>query len=79
MKMSNMRKTFLKTKGTSEISQLKREIQRLLREIVIKRDGGCILRNIRHCGGVLGEAILQADHLISRSNSATFADHRLVV
>jgi len=74
-----MRKSPLRRKGASEISLLKREIQRLLREIVIKRDGGCFLRKVRHCGGEIGEAVLQADHLISRSNSATFADHRLVV
>jgi hypothetical protein len=49
----------------------------------------CILRNIRHCGGepgftfledgVIGKVVLQADHLITRANSATYADSRLVV
>ncbi len=54
-------------------------IQALVREIVIKRDGGCILRNKRRCGGDVGFAVLQADHLITRANSATFADTRLIV
>src|SRR6185437_11487175 len=71
-------KTSLSTYGKSETATLKQEIQRLLREIVIKRDGGCILRNVRHCGGTVGSAVLQADHLITRSNSATYADSRLV-
>jgi hypothetical protein len=69
----------LNSYGKSESSELKREIQRLLREIVIKRDGGCILRGVRHCTGIPGEAVLQADHLITRANSATYADSRLVV
>lgn len=63
----------------NESAQLKKEIQRLVREIVIKRDGGCILRGIRHCGGYVGRSVLQADHLVSRSNSATYADSRLIV
>lgn len=74
-----MRRTSLRKQGTSETALLKREIQRLLREIVIARDGGCILRDLRHCGGTPEEAVMQADHLISRSNSATYADSRLVV
>ena len=32
--------------GRSETADTKREIQRLLREIVILRDGGCILRDV---------------------------------
>ncbi len=44
------------------------------------RDKGCILRNVR-CGAVMGDTgvVWQADHLISRSNSATFGDTRLIV
>jgi hypothetical protein len=57
----------------------KKEIQRLVREIVILRDGGCVLRGVRLCGGEVGKAVLQADHLITRANSATFADTRLIV
>lgn len=75
-----MKRSFLKRKGTSETAKLKDEIQAVVREIVILRDGGCILRPYRHCGGDLGSgAVIQADHLISRSNSATYADSRLVV
>jgi len=63
----------------SEVSEIKRNIQALLRDTVIDRDGGCILRNMRLCGCDIGCAALQADHLITRANSATYADPRLVV
>ncbi len=47
----------------------------------MRRDQGCILRAERGCGGELGAigVVLQADHLITRANSATYADSRLVV
>lgn len=59
-------------------SAIKKEIQALLREIVILRDGGCIFRNYPEagkCGGWRsdGELILQADHISSRGNSTTYA------
>lgn len=73
------RKTPIKVYGDNDTATLKKEIQRLVREIVIKRDGGCILRSVRHCGGDIGRAVLQADHLITRANSASFADTRLIV
>ena len=75
------RNTPLRAKGKSDTAKLKNEIQSLLRSIVIIRDGGCILRNIRHCGGTPNTpgVVLQADHLVTRANSATFADSRLVV
>lgn len=82
--------TKLRVAGKSEVSEIKREIQDTLRAIVIKRDDGCILRHnfdnpngwtIPTCNGYdkNGKLVLQADHLISRSNSATYADSRLVV
>lgn len=76
-----MRRSYLKRQGTSDTALIKREIQRVLREIVIARDGGCVLRQLRHCGGELNTdgVVIQADHLISRGNSATYADSRLVV
>ncbi|MCK5614540.1 hypothetical protein KAR91_72415 [Candidatus Pacearchaeota archaeon] len=79
-----LRRTKLRLVGISTTSELKREIQALLRQIVIIRDGGCILRHYPgtgQCGGFRndGELILQAEHLHTRSNSASFADHRLVV
>ena len=76
-----MRRTKLRVSGHSTTTELKTEIQALLRQLVMKRDGGCVLRDIRMCGGELGVegVVLQADHLISRSHSATFADSRLVV
>lgn len=77
------RRSPLKARGKSETSVIKEEIQSLLRQIVILRDGGCILRHVpsHHCTGFTraGELILQADHLVTRANSATFADYRLVV
>jgi len=76
-----MKRSFLKRQGTSDTALIKREIQRTLREIVIKRDKGCVLRKLRHCGGELDTVgvVLQADHLVTRSNSATYADSRLIV
>jgi len=80
------RRTPLAISGHSETSEVKKEIQAVAREIVIIRDGGCILRNIHYrdfpeCGGYRndGELILQADHLVTRANNATFADTRLIV
>lgn len=69
----------MRRQGVSEVAVLKKEIQRLVREIVMRRDGGCILRNIRHCGGEIGQTVIQADHLITRANSATYDDTRLIV
>ena len=73
------RKTPLHKKGKSDNTEIRDTIQSLLREIVMIRDGGCILRKYRRCGGEIGQVVIQADHLITRSNSATFADERLVV
>lgn len=80
------RKTKLRIVGVSDVAETKRNIQNLVRQIVMKRDGGCVLRDyigfeLPPCGGYAkdGHQILQADHLISRSNAATYADSRLVV
>ena len=70
-----MKRTRLNKYSSHSAAQAKREIQALLRELVIKRDGGCVLRKLRHCN----DPVLQADHLITRANSATYADYRLVV
>jgi hypothetical protein len=87
-----MKRTRLRVKGTSETSVIKREIQDVVREIVIKRDGGCIFglnitnqylasSYIPQCNGYAkdGHLILQADHLITRANAATYAEPRLIV
>jgi len=79
-----LRRTKLRVVGHSTALELKRDIQAILRQIVIKRDGGCILRHYPEsgaCGGRRndGELILQAEHLHTRANSASYADHRLVV
>lgn len=65
----------LRIKGTSTTTELKDEIQYYVRAIVILRDGGCILTKYRHCA----DPVLQADHLITRANSATYDDTRLIV
>ena len=78
-----MKRTKLNIKGHSSTAQIKERIQYLVREIVIKRDKGCIFKKEKGhiCTGFAkdGHLILQADHLLSRSNSATFADTRLIV
>jgi hypothetical protein len=84
-----MKRTKLRVAGVSTTADLKKEIQDMLRKIVILRDGGCILRNHSHeitnqyreCGGFRkdGGLILQAEHLHTRSNAASFSDSRLVI
>lgn len=68
----------LRVVGQSTSSQLKREIQALLRELAIKRDGGCVLRDYQASAGQCSGP-LQAEHLVSRANSATYADMRNIV
>ena len=70
-----MKRTRIKVAGHSTTAELKKEIQALVRGVVIRRDGTCILRDIRHCD----DPVLQADHLVTRANSATFSDTRLIV
>lgn len=83
------RKTGIKVVGTSTTAELKKEIQSTLRKLVILRDGGCLLRHAsnkitpryKECGGYTsrGALVLQAEHLHTRSNMASFADPRLVI
>lgn len=86
-----MKRTRIKKKSRTPNAVAKDDIQAILRAIVTIRDGGCVLRDVQGteiagvkipmCNGFRndGELILQADHLISRANSATYADERLVV
>lgn len=78
-----MRRTRLQVVGHSETADLKKEIQYLVREIVIIRDKGCLFQREKGhiCSGYAndGHLILQADHLMTRGNSGTFADTRLIV
>lgn len=80
-----LKRTKLRLVGHSTSAEQKREIQALLREIVIKRDGGCVLRDYAEtgkCGGYgskSGKLILQFEHLHSRSHSISFGDSRLGV
>ncbi len=70
-----MKKTRLRKKSKSEVALLKEEIQHWLRACAILRDKTCVLRKIRNCYN----EVYQFDHLIERSNSATYADLRLGV
>lgn len=72
-----LRRTKLRLVGHSSSSELKAEIQALLRKIVIARDGGCILRHSPETGSC--DKILQAEHLHSRVHASSFSDTRLVV
>ena len=77
-----MKKTQLRVVGTSNASILKRDIQEILREIGIVRDGGCVFRDFPEtgkCGGYRkdGKLILQFDHLNSRIHAISFSDSRL--
>ena len=53
--------------------QLESQVERLQRLMVIKRDGGCVLRGVlqHQCSD-----ILQADHLLSRKYKSIFFDLR---
>jgi hypothetical protein len=81
----------LHTRADNDTNRIKDEIQETVRQIVIARDGGCIfsfpadddvdLSNVPDCNGYAkdGHLILQADHLITRANAATYPDTRLIV
>lgn len=80
------RRTPLRQKGKSDVAKTKDRIQALLRQLAIHRDGGCVLRHYKdeagNCGGYApksGHLILQAEHLITRSNSVSYADMRNIV
>ncbi len=72
-----MKRTRLRLVGISTTAESKKEIQSLLREICIKRDQGCVLRDYADTGRCSGP--LQAEHLNSRSNTVSFADTRNIV
>lgn len=84
-----LKRTKLSTVGHSPTSELKRKIQAVLRQIVVLRDGGCIMRHYRNeisseyqdCGGFsnTGKLVLQAEHLHTRSSARAFSDTRLII
>ena len=79
-----MKRCKLRVKGHSETAELRDEVQRLLREIALVRDGGCVLRHYPETGACGcrrkdGELIQQFDHLNSRVHSNSFSDPRLGV
>lgn len=75
----------MRTTSKTPSAQAKKRIQALLRELVIKRDGGCVLRDYEQtgeCGGYApkaGHLILQAEHLVSRARSVSYGDPRNVI
>lgn len=73
------RKTTIKVRDHSDTNNTKDSIQALVRQIVIARDGGCIFRGLIYRDFLQCGTVLQADHLITRANSATFSDTRLIV
>lgn len=82
-----MKRTKLKVVGDNNTALIKQKIQDILRLLVTYRDKGCILRDVR-CGvtalvedgkPVSSSSYVQADHLVTRANSATFACLPLVV
>jgi hypothetical protein len=74
----------LRIQSDDDSAEVKRRIQAFLRECVIIRDGGCVLRLYPEsgaCGGCRndGQLILQAEHLVTRSNSVSYGDLRNIV
>lgn len=79
-----LKRTKLRVAGTSTTAELKKDIQALLREIALKIYGTCVLSKYPETGACgsytrAGNLILQAEHLNSRSNTATFGDMRNIV
>src|SRR3990167_4521339 len=80
-----MKKSPLQQYGKSNVSKTKVKIQALLRELAIQRDKHCVLQDYPEagvCGSRAtkdGHLIIQAEHLISRARSVSFADMRNIV
>ena len=72
-----MKRSRLNYRSSSDSSLLKEQIQAALRDVVIKRDGGCVLRNCPETGAC--NQVLQAEHMNSRTHMISFADSRLAV
>lgn len=77
----------MKHRHSSDTNVAKDAIQATARAIVIARDGGCFFRGklvndrIHTCNTrtKAGNIILQADHIVTRANAATYSDVRLIV
>src|SRR3990167_10149519 len=80
-----MKRSYLSRIGKSDTAKAKKEIQALVRDIVIIRDGGCLLRNIKGiapCNGYAGDdnhLVLQADHLVTRGKNVGYATTDLII
>jgi len=78
------RKKPLRKKSKSTSAKAKERIQAKIRLLVIRRDGGCILRHYSEagqCGGYNkdGELILQGEHLNGRANSVSYGEPENIV
>jgi len=78
------RRAKLRVHSDQDSAVVKERIQALLRACAIARDGGCVLRHYAEagaCGGYRndGQLIYQAEHLVTRSNSVSYADMRNIV
>ncbi len=74
----------LRPRSTTPTAQAKDMVQGLVRQVVIVRDGGCILRGkpqFGPCNGYRqdGQLVLQANHLVTRGKNVGYADTRLIV
>lgn len=79
-----MKRSKIRVKGHSTTTELKDEIQAILRQIALCRDKVCVLSHYQEAGkcGMYktnGELVLQAEHLNSRTHTATFGDMRNIV
>lgn len=79
-----MKRTPLNKKSKTPLALCKERIQGILRDCVIARDGGCVLRHYPEagrCGGYRndGELILQGEHLITRERNISYGDLRNIV
>lgn len=66
----------MRKRALTESAKLKDAIQKVVRQIVIRRDGGCLLKGFK---GFACNPVLQADHLISRGRNIGYADTRLII
>lgn len=84
MPIRERRRKPIPKQGKSNLSKIKRQIQAKLREKAIERDETCTIgkypsflpQNWLLCGSYRsdGELVVQAEHLVSRGNSASYGD-----
>jgi hypothetical protein len=73
-----MKRTPLRTKGSSPIAQCKTRIQDILRRIVIRRDKVCVY-GMHPDATPCDPTVLQCDHLEGRSNPRTYHESKACI